>query len=185
MIVVIPAYEPDQKLIKLVSELINENKCKILIVDDGSGDKFKYIFDKVSDLGAKVLSYEKNKEKGGALKTGFSMLKNSKDNDIIITADCDGQHLPKDIFKIYQCAKQNKDNLILGTRHFSGEVPLRSSFGNKVTSAVFEIINGEKVSDTQTGLRGFSENMLDWLCNNKDLLSNFKIQHVFNYMWCT
>lgn len=164
MIVVIPAYEPDDKLIKLVSSIINKFKCRILIIDDGSGKKYKDIFDKASALGAELLRHETNKGKGAALKTAFSELRKHNCNDVIITADCDGQHLPDDILKVYKCAINNKDKLILGTRHFSGKVPLRSSFGNKITSTVFEVVNGEKVSDTQTGLRGFSSSMLEWLC---------------------
>ncbi|MGN0144092.1 MAG: glycosyltransferase [Clostridium sp.] len=164
MVVVIPAYEPDNKLINLVSLLKKQPDCKVLIVNDGSGKDYQNIFDISSNLGAQVLSYEKNKGKGYALKTAFSFLKKNCNDETIVTADCDGQHLPKDILKISQCAEKNKDKLILGTRHFSKDIPLRSSLGNKITSAVFQSINGIKIYDTQTGLRGFSKNMLDWLC---------------------
>ena len=165
MVVVIPAYEPDYRLINLVKNLIDECKCKILIVNDGSSNEYKDIFEEASCLGADVLSYEKNQGKGKALKTAFSKLKNYSDNDIIITADCDGQHIVKDILKVYEYARNNRKKLVLGTRNFSGNIPLRSSFGNKVTSTVFEMVSGEKISDTQTGLRGFSSDMLEWLCS--------------------
>lgn len=36
MIVVIPAYEPDEKLLRLVDELKQQTDYKIIIVDDGS-----------------------------------------------------------------------------------------------------------------------------------------------------
>lgn len=36
MIVVIPAYEPDEKLLRLVEELKQQTDYKIIIVDDGS-----------------------------------------------------------------------------------------------------------------------------------------------------
>jgi len=41
---IIPAYEPDDKLIQLVKEL-KENKYKIIVVNDGSGKEYKRIYD--------------------------------------------------------------------------------------------------------------------------------------------
>ena len=167
MIVIIPAYEPDEKLIKLVSDLKSKCNFKLLIIDDGSGEKYESIFDKVSNLGASVYHHNENKGKGAALKTAFSIIKNFDDAEEIITADCDGQHTPMDIIKIAQCIKNNKNKLILGVRYFTGKVPFRSILGNKLTSRIFELINGEKISDTQTGLRGFSKSMIPWLCSIK------------------
>lgn len=43
MVVVIPAYKPDCRLINLVKNLIDECKCDILIVNDGSGNEYKDI----------------------------------------------------------------------------------------------------------------------------------------------
>ena len=37
---VIPAFEPDEKLIKLLEEVSALNIFQIIVVDDGSGDKF-------------------------------------------------------------------------------------------------------------------------------------------------
>lgn len=41
---VIPAFEPDEKLIKLLEEVSALNLFQIIVVDDGSGDKFNNIF---------------------------------------------------------------------------------------------------------------------------------------------
>ena len=40
---VIPAFEPDEKLIKLLEEVSALNLFQIIVVDDGSGDKFNNI----------------------------------------------------------------------------------------------------------------------------------------------
>jgi putative flippase GtrA len=72
-----------------------------------------------------------------------------------------------DIIKIAQCIENNRNKLILGVRYFTGKVPFRSILGNKLTSRIFELINGEKISDTQTGLRGFSKGMIPWLSSIK------------------
>jgi len=167
MVTIIPAYEPDEKLIKLVEELKEKCDGRILIIDDGSGEKYDCIFEKAEFLGADVVRYKQNKGKGGALKTAFGIVKDWDEAEEIVTADCDGQHLPEDIMKVMNKVKMNKNKIILGARHFTGKVPFRSIFGNKLTSIVFLLAKGKKITDTQTGLRGFSKSMLPWLCEVK------------------
>lgn len=59
--ILIPAYQPDEKLIGLVENLKKECDYKIVIVDDGGGKAYSEIFEKVAALGAKVISYDKNR----------------------------------------------------------------------------------------------------------------------------
>ncbi len=49
---------------------------------------------------------------------------------------------------------------MLGSRCFSGEVPLRNRFGNGLTRHIFAFITGTKIADTQTGLRAFPTEVL-------------------------
>ncbi|MGO5359263.1 glycosyltransferase [Anaerofustis sp. LCP19S3_F7] len=157
-VILIPAYKPDKKLIGVVKELIEHDE-KILIINDGSGKEFEDIFKQVEDLGCTVLVHEENKGKGRALKTGFEYC--IKHNLSAVTADADGQHLPKDILNIEKILDENPDKLILGVRHFDKTTPLRSLFGNTVTRKIFKFLNnGDEIVDTQTGLRGFSVEML-------------------------
>ena len=54
--------------------------------------------------------------------------------------------------------------LILGTRSFNDKkIPLRSRFGNIVTSRVLKLLCGITVNDTQTGLRGIPLSVMDIL----------------------
>lgn len=165
MIILIPSYEPTIKLLKLVREIVEldrENNHKIVIVDDGSGEIYQGIFDQVKLLGALVLKHETNLGKGAALKTGFKYLLNRNVNEPIVCADSDGQHTVADIIRVGQTVDQD-DEMVLGVRAFNGEVPLRSKFGNKVSSKLFGLISGYDLSDTQTGLRAYPPNMLSWL----------------------
>ena len=55
-------------------------------------------------------------------------------------------------------------HLTLGCRDFNqADVPARSSFGNKTTSAIFKIFVGMTISDTQTGLRAIPRGDLELL----------------------
>jgi putative flippase GtrA len=48
----------------------------------------------------------------------------------VVTADADGQHHPDDIEQVAERLAAEPDRVILGTRTFSGGVPLRSRVGN-------------------------------------------------------
>lgn len=153
--VLIPAYKPEKTLISLSEELLAQGFGEVIIVNDGSGETFSPIFERVEALGCTLLTHEMNKGKGRALKTGINYLLVQKSNVRgVITADADGQHLVKDIIRIGQELLQTEDTLVLGSRAFSGNVPLKSRFGNSITRAIFNFVSGQKVRDTQTGLRG-------------------------------
>lgn len=164
MTILIPAYEPDQRLLHLIRQLQLNSLTDILIIDDGSGEAYRPIFNLAEAAGCKVLRHETNLGKGRALKTGFRYLLQTGASGGVICADSDGQHLPSDILRICEALEEGATGIILGSRRFNGKVPLRSRFGNSVTRAVYAFTTGSKIYDTQTGLRGYSADMLDWLC---------------------
>lgn len=157
--IIIPAYEPDERLISLLYDLLKADQKKIIIVDDGSGEKYSSIFEQAKQLiepYGVVISYSENKGKGGALKTAFSyVLKNMSDVTGVVTADSDGQHTVKCIQSVEDKLLGNPHSLVMGVRSFDKEgIPWKSEFGNKLTKKVLKCVSGISVSDTQTGLRG-------------------------------
>lgn len=169
--VLIPAYNPDEKLMVLVKELIKEDFKHIVIINDGSKTESEPIFKTISSFQeCKIINHAVNLGKGRALKTGFNYLLNRyKKMTKLVTVDADGQHSVKDIKKVAKALAQSHDNkLVLGVRDFSAEnIPFRSRFGNKVTEKIFRLATGIHVTDTQTGLRGISYSFLKELMNLK------------------
>ena len=156
MIVLIPAYEPDEKLTELVRELRASSDCEIVIVDDGSSERCRSVFQELENV-CTILHHPENKGKGAAIKTGLRHIsQHASGNDGIITADADGQHLVKDILRVEDEWEKTPDDLILGSRRFTGKVPFRSLAGNAFTRFIFHACTGIRVYDTQTGLRAFS-----------------------------
>ena len=150
--VLIPAYEPDEKLLALAQELQKgDHSC--VVVDDGSGDAYAPLFAEVSKY-ATVLTHPQNMGKGRALKTG---IRHCADNgiDAVVTADSDGQHAVADICRIASRLEGTSSELILGVRDLK-RMPPRSRTGNTLTRALFKVLYGIEVTDTQTGLRGFA-----------------------------
>lgn len=167
MIVLIPAYEPTEKMLKLVVDLKDKTDYKILIVDDGSGDSYRRLFDKAEEYGCIVLHHPVNKGKGAALKTGFSYIHSNCELDKVVCADSDGQHHVDDIIKLADSIDNGKPEMILGVRQFEGDVPFKSRFGNSVSAFTFKMATGILLNDTQTGLRGYDYGLLPWLCSVK------------------
>lgn len=157
MYVLIPAYQPDARLPRLILELHRADpSTKIVVVDDGSGQKFSDIFEASATAGAHVISYEHNRGKGYALREGFTWIRDVAGDspECVVTADADGQHTLNDIFRVgRRCTDTGKS--VLGVREFVGHVPARSRISNTATSALFWLATGWKLKDTQTGLRAF------------------------------
>lgn len=176
MIILIPAYKPDQSLVRFVRALREQDPdTEILIIDDGSGSTYAPIFTELRIDSVTVQAHPVNKGKGAALRTGIDWVKANRSGELIVTADADGQHLPRDIFRVgvrtETAAVAGQRSIILGVRTKpdpnAGEegtkVPLRSKIGNSATVGFFALATGARVADTQTGLRGFTPQILDWL----------------------
>ena len=157
MYVLIPAYQPDARLPRLILELHRADpSTKIVVVNDGSGEQYRDIFEASHTAGAHVISYERNRGKGYALREGFTWIRDVAGDspECVVTADADGQHTLNDIFRVgRRCTDTGKS--VLGVREFVGHVPARSRIGNTATSALFWLATGWKLKDTQTGLRAF------------------------------
>ncbi len=154
-IILIPAYEPDEKLTAFAAGL-KESGLEALIVDDGSSEKCRPVFESCEALGYKVVRHEKNMGKGAALRTGMKAIAEAyPDLRWIITADSDGQHTLESLKKVAAACVENPEALVIGGRfRDSYSIPLRSRIGNSFTRGVFKLATGMSIHDTQTGLRG-------------------------------
>ena len=165
-VIIIPALNPDERLIPYVNELINNGFEKIILIDDGSDEKHKAIFDEVSKkTECEILKHYINMGKGRALKDAFNYYLSdiNKENEYngVITVDSDGQHAVKNVIEMDKELEKNPDKLILGVRDFDSEnVPFKSKFGNKATKNIMKLMYGGNISDTQTGLRAIPNKLI-------------------------
>jgi putative flippase GtrA len=160
--IAIPAFQPEAKLVALVGDLRALTGAPIVIIDDGSGEECRGFFEQAARIPAvTVLRHAINLGKGAALKTAFNYaLCEWPELCGVVTADADGQHLPEDILRVAQRLEEEPDSLVLGTRVFDNDVPLRSRIGNTLTVGVMRIVTGQHLNDTQTGLRGVPRALL-------------------------
>lgn len=177
-VILIPSLEPDEKLPHYVQQLQGYGFGHIVIVDDGSGEKFQPLFAELSHQGCIVLQHTKNLGKGAALKTGFRYIEQQfQDAACIVTADSDGQHAAEDVYRLAMEAALQPEALILGIRDFSkGGIPPKSLVGNRVASSMFALLYGKKLSDTQTGLRAFGPGWLPFFQDIRGSRFEYELQ---------
>ncbi len=162
-IAVIPAYEPEEQMLDLIRAAA-EQSFECVVVDDGSGQAYASLFERAREF-AHVISYPENRGKGYAMKCAFSEILSSHGTEecSVVVLDCDGQHRLDDAMKLCELVEREPKVFALGCRKQSADSPLRSRFGNAVTRTVFSLVTGQKIYDTQTGLRASHISMLPLL----------------------
>jgi len=161
----IPAYNPDSQLVRVVEGLSSSGITDIVVVDDGSQDLSQPIFSAIEKFPkVTLLRHAVNLGKGAAIKTGLNYIYIYFPDYIgVVTLDADGQHLTEDILNVADTLLIHPENLVIGARWFDNEVPLRSKFGNIATRFLFKLLIGQKLTDTQSGLRGIPMDFIPFL----------------------
>ena len=157
VVVLIPVFNPDIKIMNKFLNELDKEFINIVLINDGSSIKYSNYFNKLEKK-YPVIKHNINLGKGRGLKDGLNyILNNYKNIKVIVTADCDGQHSPTDIKRCASFLKSNMESLVLGVRKFTFKnIPFRSFLGNVFTRGILYFLTGQKVSDTQTGLRAMS-----------------------------
>lgn len=168
VVIIIPAYNPDEKFTAFLRNLKEAEYEHIIVVDDGSRANTKRYFIEAEKIyHCHVVTHSINLGQGRAYKSGFnyylSEIGGGGDSGTIgvIQCDCDGQHCIEDVTRCADLLRQNPEKFILGVRDFSDKtIPFRSRFGNNCTTCVFKLFCGLDISDTQTGLKGIPCNFI-------------------------
>lgn len=154
--VVIPAYNEEKMIRNTLKKLKDEGYKNIIVVDDGSRDN---TFNIAKEEGVIVCRHVINRGLGGALGTGIkcALLYNPK---AIITFDADGQHDPKDIEKVAEPILEEGYDVIIGSRLMDENevknMPKIKRIGNWGLNFLTYLIGGHFITDSQSGLRAFS-----------------------------
>ena len=127
-IALIPAYEPDRKMLGVIADL-GKTGFDVVVVDDGSGPEYAELFEQAAERipgksgrGVTLLIHDVNRGKGAALKTGldfinnFMVIRGEETQNVIVAVDADGQHLAVDALRAAHTAQGNSGTLVLGSR---------------------------------------------------------------------
>ena len=200
--VIIPSLDPDEKFVNTVDGMAAAGFKHIVMVDDGSHEENKAFFSRAMEKHPEcchLLVHEVNKGKGRALRDAFAWIADNLPGVFgAVTVDGDGQHTPEDTVRVAEEMERKPGTAIIGCRDFSlSHVPTHNRLGNRISSFVYRIVYGIKLSDTQTGLRGipaeylkalsgvegeryeYETNMLIYLQDHKIPYSEIPIQTLY------
>lgn len=156
--IVIPAYNEATSIGKVLTDLqglkLSSIEKEVLVVDDGSTDPTSEIAKK---FGAIPIRHLINRGLGAALGTGICAAV-QLEADIILTFDADGQHAVEDIPRVIAPLQKQETDVVIGTRMRSkGNMPSFRKMANHVANCVTLLLFGVRSSDSQSGLRAFSQ----------------------------
>lgn len=177
LLIGIPAYNEQEMISQVIKSLPRKiegiEKIDILVVDDGSTDQTAKI---AQNLGVYVLRHILNRGLGGALKTIFSYFR-SKNYDILVTFDADGQHNPADIFNLVKPIIRGEKDISIGSRwQKSRNIPFARKIINKFANIITYLLFSVWTSDSQSGLRAFSKKavqLIDLQSDGMEVSSEF------------
>lgn len=159
--VLIPTYNNAHTLSRVIDGVM-DYASHVYVVNDGSTDTTAEILKDYADK-LTVITHDRNRGKGRALRTGFKRCVNDGFR-YALTIDSDGQHYPDDIPVFLAAIEQHPDSLIMGARNMEQEgVPQKSSFGNKFSNFWYWVETGIKLPDTQTGYRVYPLKRLKYI----------------------
>ncbi len=177
--IIIPAYNNSGTLKGVIEDVLTYSN-NIIVINDGSTDGFSEAVSGFNPI--EIISFEKNKGKGFALRKGFEYAI-KKGYRYAVTIDADGQHFADDIPLFAEKIISHPDSVIIGTRNMEVEgIPGKSSFGNKFSSFWFWVETGIKQPDTQSGFRLYPLNSINakkWFTTNFE----FEIEVIVRLAW--
>lgn len=152
--IVIPAKDEATRIAKVINHTILLGYSNIIVVNDGSSDS---TYEVATAAGATVLSHPINLGAGAATQTGIEYAL-EEGADIIVTMDADSQHYPSDIKKLVQTIKNDKVDVVIGSRFLNADnnIPKSRIILNKIGNWVTGILFGLFVTDSQSGMKAFT-----------------------------
>jgi hypothetical protein len=162
-LVIVPAFNEEGNLPKLLDELMNyHDRYDVLVVDDGSRDDSARI---ARERNVPVIQLPANLGIGGAVQTGFKYAV-AKKYDIAVQLDGDGQHDPSWLDCVVAPILQGEANCVIGSRYLKENVdrdyktPFFRRVGMIFSSLILFLASGKWVTDTTSGFRALDRQAL-------------------------
>lgn len=159
ILIVIPAFNEERFIGKIIDDLRKHGYKNILVVNDGSKDQTELI---ARNKKVRVVTHVVNRGLGAAISTGLAFARETGP-DVVVTFDADGQHLASDIPKLISPIDNNRADVVIGSRlknNLRG-FPKRRLIPILVSNMATFLLYGLYSSDTTSGLRAFNKKAYD------------------------
>ena len=159
VLVIIPAYNEELNIKKVVSNLIDHYpQYNYVVVNDGSADSTSQI---CHQEGYNIIDLPVNLGLAGAFQTGLKYA-DQEGYDCAIQFDADGQHRPEYIEDLLKEIENGYD-IVIGSRFVTEKKPhsLRMMGNNLLQAVICLVTGGQNIHDTTSGMRLYNQRMID------------------------
>ncbi len=166
IVVVMPAYNAAETLLKTYNETMAQGIVDlVIVVDDASQDKTTEIAKTLPNT--KVHTHSSNLGYGGNQKTCYSLAL-EEGGDIVIMVHPDYQYTPLLIPAMAHMIANGLYSCVLGSRILGGQalkggMPFWKYIANRLLTLAENMLTGAKLSEYHTGYRAFSRELLEKL----------------------
>jgi glycosyltransferase involved in cell wall biosynthesis len=163
--IIIPVFNEERTIIEIL-EKVNEFKkdnslYEIIIINDGSKDKTLDLLKDNNHLYNNLITYEKNKGKGYAVKEGLKFSK----GEYVIFQDADLEYDPIEIQGFIDLIEKFKPDGAIGSRFVYNKYTRSHYFlnkiGNKLLTLIFNIFYNTTFTDIYSCYFCFKKSLLD------------------------
>jgi glycosyltransferase involved in cell wall biosynthesis len=154
-LVLIPCYNEERGLSKLLARVKQACGHDILVLDDGSSDRTA---DVAEEAGVMCLRHPVNLGYGAALQSGYKYALESG-YDEVVHLDGDGQHDPAGLQTLEQAGRDMPSDIIIGSRFWKGSryrMPVTRYLGVVVERGLLRFLTGLRISDPTSGFQRLS-----------------------------
>ncbi|MHB8192961.1 MAG: glycosyltransferase family 2 protein [Bellilinea sp.] len=168
IIVLIPAYNEESSIQKVISEVPKSIKgidtIEVLVIDDGSKDSTAQ---RARNAGAIVISHSTNQGVGQSFQTGLRHAL-SLGADILVNIDADGQFLPQEIPLLVAPILDGEADFVAanrfvdqsGNRRKPANMSNVKYLGNIIMSRLVSSLTGQRFEDVSCGFRAYSRDIM-------------------------
>lgn len=148
-----------------VAELLG---ARVVVVDDGSASPLS-ICSPASQKLVVILKHDVNCGVGAAVATGMEYARR-QGAEMVLTIDGDGQHDPRDLVQvaeklqsgIVEGRSSGVVDIVNGSRFLKKQwIPWSRRVANFLANVITFLLSGFWVTDSQSGMKGFSKNALE------------------------
>lgn len=161
IIIVVPTYNEEQNILRLIKDIKKNVNAYIIIVDDSSNNHTKNLVNKIGN----IFYFKRNRKlgRGSAVLFGFKKaLKIKKKINFFVEMDADFSHSPSELTRNINYFKNNSLDLLIASRYLKHSSiinwPISRRIFSYLSNFLARILLRIPVSDYTNGFRIYSKN---------------------------
>lgn len=163
VLIIIPAYNEEKNIVRVVDNLIqNYPQYDYVVINDGSNDQTAAL---CREHSYHLIDLPVNLGLAGAFQTGLKYA-DRKGYEYAIQFDADGQHRPEYIAPMLEELQKGND-IVIASRFVTQKKPFTLRMvGSHLISIAMRITTGKRIKDPTSGMRIFDRKMIHEFATN-------------------